>query len=131
VPPGARAGQPGGPRQLISRIRRLARLTSRNRPYHPGRAAPAAAKTAPNSDQRPSAKPRLTLGSSPSLPEICGFHETRQGTRFTISPQAQEDVLDKLLALNFYRHEQEVRQGLHGSKKIRKPAGAPPENSLF
>ena len=45
-----------------------------------------------------------------------GFHETRQGVRFTISAQARADVLDKLLALNHYRHEQEVKQGLHSGK---------------
>ena len=45
-----------------------------------------------------------------------GFHETRQGVRFTISPQARADVLDKLLALNHYRYEQEVRRGLHSGK---------------
>ena len=45
-----------------------------------------------------------------------GFHETRQGIRFTISPQARVDVLDKLLALNHYRYEQEVKQGLHSGK---------------
>jgi hypothetical protein len=33
-----------------------------------------------------------------------GCHETRYGMRFTISPQARTDVLDKLLALNHYRH---------------------------
>jgi hypothetical protein len=57
-----------------------------------------------------------------------GFHETRQGTRFTISPQARDDVLDKLLALNFYRHEQEARQVRHtAKKKTRKPANTPPK----
>ena len=45
-----------------------------------------------------------------------GFHETRQGVRFTISAQARADVLDKLLALNHYRYEQEVKQGLHSGK---------------
>ena len=45
-----------------------------------------------------------------------GFHETRQGVRFTISAQARVDVLDKLLALNHYRYEQEVKQGLHSGK---------------
>jgi len=45
-----------------------------------------------------------------------GFHETRQGIRFTISAQARVDVLDKLLALNHYRYEQEVKQGLHSEK---------------
>jgi len=45
-----------------------------------------------------------------------GFHETRQGVRFTISPQAQIDVLDKLLALNQYRYDQEVKQGSRSGK---------------
>jgi hypothetical protein len=48
-----------------------------------------------------------------------GFHETRQGIRFTLSPQARIDVLDKLLALNHYRYEQEVKQGLHSGKRPR------------
>jgi hypothetical protein len=51
------------------------------------------------------------------------FYETRQGVRFTISPQARDDVLDKLLALNHYRYEQEVKQGKH-TKKGRKRSGA-------
>jgi hypothetical protein len=45
-----------------------------------------------------------------------GFYVTRQGMRFTISPEARVDVLDKLLALNQYRYEQEVRRGLHSGK---------------
>ena len=79
-----------------------------------------------------------------------GFHETRQGVRFTISAQARADVLDKLLALNHYRYEQEVKQGLHSGKgggasrkkgAGRMPSGAapalddgglfPPEGTLF
>jgi hypothetical protein len=79
-----------------------------------------------------------------------GFHETRQGVRFTISAQARADVLDKLLALNHYRYKQEVKQGLHsgkGSGASRKkgaghgPSGVapalddgglfPPEGTLF
>lgn len=51
-----------------------------------------------------------------------GFHETRQGVRFTISPQAREDVMDKLLALNHYRYDQELKQGLHNKKGARKKA---------
>lgn len=46
-----------------------------------------------------------------------GFHKTQQGMRFTISAQARVDVLDKLLALNHYRYEQEVKQGLHSGKE--------------
>jgi hypothetical protein len=45
-----------------------------------------------------------------------GFRETPQGVRFTISPQARVDVLDKLLALNHYRYDQEVKRGLHSGK---------------
>ena len=48
-----------------------------------------------------------------------GFHETRQGVRFTISEAARQEVLDRLLALNHERYAEEVRQGLHekGAKK--------------
>ena len=46
-----------------------------------------------------------------------GFHEIPQGTRFTISPRARIDVLDKLLALNHYRHQKELERGLHARKK--------------
>lgn len=48
-----------------------------------------------------------------------GFHETRQGVRYTISEAARQDVLGRLLTLNHQRHEEEVRQGLHGQKKPR------------
>jgi hypothetical protein len=37
-----------------------------------------------------------------------GFHETRQGIRFTISESARREVLDRLLALNHQRHAEEV-----------------------
>ncbi|MFC5752600.1 Eco57I restriction-modification methylase domain-containing protein [Actinomadura rugatobispora] len=71
---------------------------------------------------------RIAAAPLPSWREIDlghGFHETRQGVRFTISPQAQLDVLDKLLALNHYRYKQEERKGLHNKprrKSSRKPA---------
>ena len=35
------------------------------------------------------------------------FHETKQGTRFTISEVARREVLDRLLALNHERYVQE------------------------
>lgn len=41
-----------------------------------------------------------------------GFHQTRQGMRFTISDQARLELLDRLLELNHDRHAQEVAQGL-------------------
>ncbi|AGW92093.1 hypothetical protein N234_18830 [Ralstonia pickettii DTP0602] len=37
-----------------------------------------------------------------------GFHETKQGVRFTISEVARREVLDRLLALNHQRHAEEV-----------------------
>lgn len=54
-----------------------------------------------------------------------GFHETRQGVRFTIGPQARVDVLDKLLSLNHYRWDQEERQGLHRKKTTKGRKTAP------
>jgi len=62
---------------------------------------------------------RVTLAPLPTWREIelgHGFHETRQGVRFTISPLARDDVLDKLLALNHFRFQQEEEQGLHNKK---------------
>jgi hypothetical protein len=41
------------------------------------------------------------------------FWETRQGTRFTIGPDARVEVLDRLLELNHARYDEEVRMGLH------------------
>lgn len=54
-----------------------------------------------------------------------GFHDTRQGRRFTIAPAVQTEVLDRLLELNFERYDEEVRQGLH-TKGRRKAAAAKP-----
>ncbi len=47
-----------------------------------------------------------------------GFHETKQGLRFTISEAAGREVLDRLLLLNHERYAEEVKAGLHdnGSK---------------
>jgi hypothetical protein len=67
-----------------------------------------------------------------------GFHETKQGTRFTISESARREVLARLLKLNHERYAEEVAQGLHGKAKgkaakgPRKPRGkAASEPSLF
>jgi hypothetical protein len=45
-----------------------------------------------------------------------GFHETKQGARFTISDAARREVLERLLKLNHQRYEEEVCQGLHEKK---------------
>lgn len=42
-----------------------------------------------------------------------GFHETRQGVRYTIGPEVRGEVVDRLLELNHDRYVDEVRRGLH------------------
>jgi hypothetical protein len=49
-----------------------------------------------------------------------GFHETKQGIRFTISEAARREALASLLKLNHERYAEEVAQGLHDKGK-RKP----------
>ena len=46
-----------------------------------------------------------------------GFHETKQGIRYTVSQTARREILDRLLALNHERHEEEVKKGLHEKAK--------------
>jgi hypothetical protein len=50
-----------------------------------------------------------------------GFHETKQGLRYTISEPARREVLQRLLKLNHERYAEEEQQGLHGKKKPKKP----------
>jgi hypothetical protein len=50
-----------------------------------------------------------------------GFHQTKQGLRFTISEPARREVLARLLKLNHERHAEELRQGLVGVKAKPKP----------
>jgi len=45
-----------------------------------------------------------------------GFHETKQGLRYTISEQARREVLDRLLLLNHERHDEEVKAGKFEAK---------------
>ena len=42
-----------------------------------------------------------------------GFHETKQGLRYTISEEARREVLGRLLQLNHERYAEEVKMGLH------------------
>ncbi len=42
-----------------------------------------------------------------------GFHETKQGIRYTISEGARREVLDRLLRLNHERYAEEMALGLH------------------
>src|SRR5207237_9589955 len=48
-----------------------------------------------------------------------GFHETKQGLRYTISEVARREVLGRLLRLNHERYAEEEAMGLHekGAKK--------------
>lgn len=51
-----------------------------------------------------------------------GFHQVRgQGIRFTFSPDAADEILDRLLELNKERYEAEVAAGLHGKAKMKSP----------
>ena len=54
-----------------------------------------------------------------------GFHETKQGMRFTISEPARREVLQRLLKLNHERYAEEVKQGLHDKKKGSAKKAAP------
>jgi hypothetical protein len=69
-----------------------------------------------------------------------GFHQTKQGLRFTISEPARREVLARLLKLNHERHAEETHQGLVGEKakpkkpttpRTRKPKSAKQEPGLF
>jgi hypothetical protein len=63
-----------------------------------------------------------------------GFHTTRQGRRFTISPVTQVEVLDRLLELNHHRYAEEVAKGLHTKsrpKRMVPSTASPSEGSLF
>jgi len=51
------------------------------------------------------------------------FHPTKQGERYTLSEPARRTVLDRLLALNHQRYEEELKAGLHDKKK---PKGKKP-----
>ncbi|MEI8196094.1 MAG: type IIL restriction-modification enzyme MmeI, partial [Phycisphaerae bacterium] len=46
-----------------------------------------------------------------------GFHQTKQGLRFTISEPARREVLARLLKLNHERYAEEVAKGLHEKGK--------------
>ena len=74
-----------------------------------------------------------------------GHHETAQGLRWTVSPAARVEILDRLLDRNFKDHAEEERKGIWPpKKKSRKRAKAstapppmvndglfPPEGTLF
>ncbi|MFB6511687.1 Eco57I restriction-modification methylase domain-containing protein [Streptomyces virginiae] len=69
-----------------------------------------------------------------------GFHDTRQGPRYTVGPVVRQEILDRLLEENQRRYAAEVAAGLHDKKSAKKKAAPaqrkskPPEEeppSLF
>ena len=59
-----------------------------------------------------------------------GFHDTRQGTRYTIGPTVRQEILDRLLELNHARYAAEVKAGLHKPRKKR-PTADNGDKALF
>jgi hypothetical protein len=51
-----------------------------------------------------------------AVPLDHGHYETRQGIRWTVSPAARVELLDRLLALNHTRYAEE-QEGLLGGKR--------------
>lgn len=60
-----------------------------------------------------------------------GFHDTRQGVRFTFSSAQRTEVLDLLLELNHERYAAEVRRGLHDKTAGRRKRAAAAQSALF
>ena len=60
-----------------------------------------------------------------------GFHDTRQGTRYTIGPVVRQEVLDRLLELNHARYAAEVKAGLHDKRRKKRPAADGDDMALF
>ena len=56
-----------------------------------------------------------------------GFHDTKQGVRFTLAEAARKEVLQRLLKLNHDRYAEEVAAGLHD--KGRKKSGKAKQKS--
>ena len=53
--------------------------------------------------------------------------ETPQGMRFTVSPEAKDELLDRLLELNHERYAAEVEAGLHDNRAKKAPAKRAPK----
>jgi hypothetical protein len=58
-----------------------------------------------------------------------GFHETKQGLRFTISEAARQDALGRLLYLNHERHAQETAERGQREKRPRATRNKQPTQS--
>ena len=60
-----------------------------------------------------------------------GFHDTRQGTRYTIGPAVRQEILDRLLELNHARYAAEAKAGLHDKPRKKRPAADRGDIGLF
>ncbi|MGH3406958.1 MAG: Eco57I restriction-modification methylase domain-containing protein [Streptosporangiaceae bacterium] len=60
-----------------------------------------------------------------------GFHETRQGPRYTIRAAVRQEVLDRLLELNHERYAAEVAAGLHDKRGRKRAVEDTEGNTLF
>ena len=56
-----------------------------------------------------------------SFPLDHGFHDTKQGRRYTISPTARREVIRHLLMLNRKHYEEETAQGLQAEPLMSEP----------
>jgi hypothetical protein len=70
------------------------------------------------------AHPLATRFGWTSLALHHGFHETVHGLRWTVDPDVQIEMNDRLLELNHALYEDEVRRGLHSKKSSAKPRKA-------
>jgi hypothetical protein len=59
------------------------------------------------------------------------FHDTRQGTRYTIGPVVRQEILDRLLELNHARYAAEVKAGLHDKRRKKRPVADNGDVALF
>ncbi|WP_082206592.1 type IIL restriction-modification enzyme MmeI [Nocardiopsis sp. SBT366] len=53
-------------------------------------------------------------------------HETLQGVRWTVAPDARVEILDRLLELNLARHEEEVLRGVQPQRGRRRGSASAP-----
>jgi hypothetical protein len=60
-----------------------------------------------------------------------GFHDTRQGTRYTIGPVVRQEVLDRLLELNHARYAAEVKADSRDKPRKKRAAADSGETTLF
>ena len=60
-----------------------------------------------------------------------GFHDTRQGPRYTIGAVVRQEILDRLLELNHERYAAEVKAGLHAKRTHKRADQDPAGTTLF